>query len=120
MDYVEARLAGATVGPRATLEDQVDVLYYSGHGHSGTGKLNVYSGEVGPTDVRWKKGLQIAILAGCSGLDINNYNGNTLEPGANSPGKAWAKTGPNYLLGYNYRAPLDNQGSDTIIKMGDE
>jgi len=112
LDYLEFRLAGATSGSRAVVEDQVDWLYYSGHGHSGTGKLDVFNGTVGASDVRWSSGLEVAILAGCSILDINNLNGNTLEPGADSPGKAWAKVGPEYLLGYNFTAPSDTQGLD--------
>lgn len=60
--------------------------------------------------------LDVAVLAACSILDINDYNGN--YSGAAhllSPGKAWEETGPTNLLGYAYKAPLDAGGAPTRI-----
>ena len=57
----------------------------------------------------WCDDLDCVIIAGCSVLDINDYNNNF--PGLAhllSPGKAWEQTGPNILLGYCYKAPLDS------------
>lgn len=64
-------------------------------------------------------------MAGCSVLDINDYNGNyddngdkKTEPGPafkEFPGELWAATGPKTMLGYNFKAPLDNQGSAGVI-----
>ncbi len=64
----------------------------------------------------WGKDLECAIIDGCSVLDVNDYNNN--YPGddhTTSPGELWEKTGPTALLGYNYYAPLDTQGSASIV-----
>ena len=56
------------------------------------------------------------IIAGCSVLDIYDYNGNydgTAEH-TFSPGKDWEQTGPDSFLGYAYYAPRDTQGADRI------
>jgi hypothetical protein len=88
-------------------------LYYSGHGQA-SGRLDV---GVEPEDVLWNKEMKIAILAGCSVLDINDYNQNgkySVMDGALTPGERWNQTGPQFLLGYNHTAPSDEQNSDLI------
>lgn len=60
--------------------------------------------------------IDLFIIAGCSVLDVNDYNNNF--SGADhtaSPGEQWETTGPSVFLGYNAAAPQDNQNSDTII-----
>ena len=72
---------------------------------------------VQPQDVRWRDGLNIVIIAGCSVLDINDYNDNyTGSQHNDSPGKCWATTGPSYLLGYNFSGPSDRGGGADIAR----
>lgn len=71
----------------------------------------------------WKRDLDCVIIAGCSVLDINDYNNNFLDPRgewdpenhAASPGTLWESKGPNVLLGYNFRAPLDSSRAPAKI-----
>jgi hypothetical protein len=63
---------------------------------------------------QWNRDLDVVVFAGCSVLDINDYNDNFLDTYP-TPGQAWAETGPQFLLGYKNSAPFDSQGSDTII-----
>jgi hypothetical protein len=110
-----------TLSKRRLYRNQADILYISGHGSSAAGSIS----SVMPGTVDWKDDLDIVIMAGCSVVDINDYNGNydddgdgNTEPGPTSkvfPGEQWANTGPRVLLGYNYKAPLDTQGSAGII-----
>jgi hypothetical protein len=53
-----------------------------------------------------------AIFAGCAVLDVNNYNNNPDIDSAASPGKQWATATPDYLLGYNWIAPYDDNHGD--------
>ena len=57
------------------------------------------------------------VVAGCSVLDINDYENHypVGEGHEDSPGKRWEQVGPDTLLGYNYSAPLDSQGSADIV-----
>jgi hypothetical protein len=94
------------------LENQADFLYYSGHGYHDDNFLDFPFGEFRPSDVaggEWKKDLEIVFFAGCSVLDVTGDkwpSGNT-----NRPGKAWAKIGPTYFLGYEASAPGDSGGA---------
>ena len=120
---------GSVISNRRQVMNQADYFYYSGHGRHMDGKLltQTEAGEIFPSDVQpsWNKDLNVAIFAGCAVLDINDYNNNyggLLNPvralrGQHhaSPGKRWAQTGPDRFLGYNYRAPFDNQGAASII-----
>ena len=102
------------ISDKRQLMNQADYFYYSGHGWILTGE--VYPG--GPSDVTgyWDKDLDIVIFAGCSVLDINDYNNNTNGAAhLASPGKLWEPTGPSLFLGYNWKAPTDLQNSDSII-----
>jgi hypothetical protein len=102
------------VSDKRQLMNQADYFYYSGHGWILTGA--VYPG--GPSDVSgyWDKDLNVIIFAGCSVLDINDYNDNTNGAAhLASPGKLWEPIGPEYFLGYNWKAPTDLQNSDSII-----
>ncbi len=130
--YIAARI-GSSSEERAVAKNQVDWMYLSTHGHSDLGTIDVGVGEkITPPDVEWQDDLDIVIIAGCAVLDVNDYNGNYdddnadgdndrttgTEPGPSSlvfNGEKWANTGPKYLLGYNYNAPLDSQNSDRII-----
>ncbi len=96
------------------VENQADVLYYSGHGFHDQNVLGLPPLSFGPPDVagsEWKKDLEIVIFAGCSVLDVTNDK----LPGPAKPGKAWAKTGPTYFLGYEGLAPGDAGGAPQTI-----
>ncbi len=66
-------------------------------------------------------------MAGCSVLDIGSYRADAkgfgfgskiewlLAGGAWSPGKYWENTGPGYLLGYAWSAPVDTDGTADVI-----
>lgn len=116
--YVEA-VAGDKVSQIRQLQDQADTMYVSGHGNHRTG--TVLGGEMDPSAVKpyWNQDLDTVIIAGCSVLDINDYNNFfTAERGYNeadhnaSPGEIWATTGPKLLFGYNAAAPLDHNVGD--------
>ncbi|MEO5714178.1 MAG: hypothetical protein ABIT37_11880 [Luteolibacter sp.] len=118
--YVQAQMAH-TRSKRRLYRNQADILYISSHGMSKDGSI----ASVVPGTVDWKDDLDIAILAGCSVLDINDYNGNYDNDGDGKTevgpaahvfsGEQWAVTGPKTLLGYNYKAPLDTQGTPGIV-----
>jgi hypothetical protein len=107
---------------RYQVMNQADYFYYSGHGDHSTGNLIGISGgpSITPSLVSsyWNRDLKCVIFAGCSVLDINDYNGNYKDTVSHtsSPGKSWAKIeGPDTFLGYAFFAPLDIQGADTIM-----
>lgn len=95
--------------------NQADIFYYSGHGSHSDGSL---ANGLKPADVAayWGEDIDIAIFAGCSVLDINDYENNyTGAAHTASPGKKWEPLGPSTFLGYAYLAPLDSQGAPGII-----
>jgi len=102
--------------------NQADFFYYSGHGrHSDGSLMGLTNGpRLTPSLVSsfWNRDLKCVVFAGCSVLDINDYNGNydgTAEH-TSSPGKLWANVeGPTSFLGYAYKAPRDTQGADRIV-----
>ena len=113
VEVITVECTGSKSKPRQ-LMNQADVFYYSGHGSHASGALAYGS----PTSVQpyWDQDLKCVILAGCSVLDINDYNDNYSGSGHTVfPGKLWEPVGPPVLLGYNYKAPLDNQGAAAII-----
>lgn len=95
--------------------NQADYFYYSGHGSH---YANTIQGNFSPLDVSgyWNRDLDVVIIAGCSVLDINDYNSHYegSEHGL-SPGMAWEQAGPSVLLGYNYYAPSDASGAPASI-----
>ena len=101
--------------------NQADYFYYSGHGHHKWGMVDAFEPSV--IAGHWRKDLDCVIFAGCSVLDINDYNNNFLnsegewdpEDHAASPGKLWESKGPNVLLGYNYTSPGDAGGAPARI-----
>ena len=105
---------GGVRSARRQIMNQADFFYYSGHGHHRWGTVDDFD----PSAVAgyWMRDLDCVIFAGCSVLDINDYNDNFLnlegvwDPAdhAASPGKLWAAVGPKVLLGYNYYAPQDS------------
>lgn len=105
---------GGVVCQRRQIMNQADIFYFSGHGNHSDGTLE----GIGTSDVGnyWQQDLDIVVLSACSVLDINDYNGHYSGPDhIASPGKLWEQTGPTYFLGYNYTAPNDLQGTETII-----
>lgn len=106
---------GGAVSARRQVMNQADVFYISGHGGHAA---NMLQGRYTPSMLGdfWKRDLDCLIIAGCSLLDVNDYNGNF--QGADhlrSPGKEWEPTGPAVLLGYNYIAPGDRGGAPARI-----
>lgn len=112
---------GGVQSARRQIMNQADYFYYSGHGHHRWGTVDDF--EPGDVADYWRKDLDCVIFAGCSVLDINDYNNNFLsqsgvwdpEDHAASPGKLWETTGPKVLLGYNYYAPRDDGGAPQRI-----
>jgi uncharacterized protein (DUF2141 family) len=115
---------GTFVSHKRQVMNQADHFYFSGHGSHSEATLQ---GGFGPGDVTgyWDKDLDYTIIAGCAVLDIKNYRAQSFGPGTwlewwwaggdCSPGAQWEPKGPRYLIGYNWTAPLDNQGSAGII-----
>jgi hypothetical protein len=112
---------GRASSARRQIMNQADYFYYSGHGrHSDASLEGLKNGpRLAPSLVSsyWNRDLKCVVFAGCSVLDINDYNGNydgTAEH-TSSPGKLWANiVGPISFLGYAYKAPRDTQGADRI------
>lgn len=96
--------------------NQADYLYFSGHGLHDENYLAFPNGvKFVPGEVaggEWKDDLEIVLFAGCSVLDVT---GDKFPGNANRPGKAWAKKGPTYFLGYEGSAPGDAGGAPTTI-----
>ena len=105
---------GGVWAAKRQVMNQADYFYYSGHGHHRSGMVDDFRPDV--ILDHWKKDLDCVIFAGCSVLDINDYNNNFMslegnwdpEDHAASPGRLWESKGPNVLLGYNYYAPQDS------------
>lgn len=113
-EIVSAGYGGRSSAGRQIM-NQADCFYFSGHGSHATGELQ---GGLTPGMARgfWDRDLDTVIIAGCSVLDVNDYNGNYEGPDhALSPGRAWERTGPSVLLGYNYAAPGDAGGAPARI-----
>lgn len=115
--YIDHSFANIT--ENLPVPSQADFFYYSGHGLHASAKMRIGRDpdagyiELTYAEVKWDEDLDVLVVAGCSILDINNYNGNTLPtytpiPGW-KPGDNWSQTGPRIFLGYNWRAPLDLQ-----------
>ncbi|MGN0833588.1 MAG: hypothetical protein ACI4RD_08085 [Kiritimatiellia bacterium] len=105
---------GGVRSAKRQIMNQADYFYYSGHGHHRFGMVDDFVPDI--VSDYWRKDLDCVIFAGCSVLDINDYNNNFLNPEgvwdpedhAASPGKLWEVKGPSVLLGYNYHAPQDS------------
>ena len=115
-EVVSAEFCGFS-SPKRQIVNQADIFYYSGHGHHDSNDLG---GGFTPAMAvgKWNADLGCVILAGCSVLDINDYNNNYIDDEQShhaSPGKAWEQVGPGVLLGYNYSAPGDSGGAPTRI-----
>jgi len=116
-----------TLRGTAFIQHQADWFYYSGHGDYLTPVINwnkssfdLPDGYLNVNDIQaqkpWAQKLKRIIIAGCSLLDIKDYNrgfrkkykflsDNTLL----NPGKVLAESGvKETLLGYNFYAPADN------------
>jgi hypothetical protein len=111
-----------------------DVVYYSGHGLSGSGKLAIDTDPktcpqhgpvrdwLGASDLTpvWTSpmDLDVLILAGCSVLRIDFSTSTPTGPGVGWSGLLRAKGGPlAALLGYQSAAPCDNPNGDKIAKL---
>ncbi len=107
---------GTSCSANKQCQQQADVFYYSGHGEHDTGRLY---GVAVPADVtnHWRD-VETVIFAGCSVLDIGDKGNHYSNPASHSasPGLKWAaSSGANALLGYCWKAPLDNQGGVQIL-----
>ena len=121
-EVIQAVYAGMESNKRQIM-NQADYFYYSGHGRHSDGSLTGLSDGTRFTPALvssyWGRDLNCVIFAGCSVLDINDYNGNYEDDSAHncSPGKLWsAISGPESFLGYAYKAPSDIQNADEIIR----
>ena len=113
-EVVSAEYDGVTSEKRQMM-NQSDYFYFSGHGSHATGMIQ---GDFVPSMVAnyWTRDLDVAIIAGCSVLDIHDYNGNYGgTEHSSSPGIAWEQAGPDVLLGYAYIAPGDAGGAPARI-----
>ena len=119
---------GGKESERRQLMNQAYYFYYSGHGSIVSGALQ---GGFSPNTVsgKWKKDLNCAVFAGCSVLGIGNYRIKATDLFTklnwlyrtnlgkdSSPGVAWEISGSKILLGYCWRAPLDNLGATKIAQ----
>ena len=119
-EIITAQIGGVD-SKRRQIMNQADYFYYSGHGrHSDGSLMGLTNGpRLTPSLVSsyWNRDLKCVVFAGCSVLDINDYNGKyagTAEH-TSSPGKLWSNIeGPTSFLGYAYKAPRDTQGADRI------
>jgi hypothetical protein len=115
VELVQANYGGGLVQTKwRQVMNQANTFYFSGHGSHATASF--YGTTPDHVKPYWDQDLETVIIAGCSVLDINDYNNNFDGDEHNaSPGKKWGTTGPKIFLGYNYEAPLDTQGSAGII-----
>ena len=110
--------------------NQAEVFYFSGHGFPGTRKdgpnfLISNDMAVNGIDLKtyWNEDLHIAVMAGCSAVNINNLNPDpnayspaTIGPDAGYyPGEFMNLIGPRYILGYGASAPADIHGAGGIV-----
>ncbi len=107
---------GTSSSTKKQCQQQADVFYYSGHGEHDTGRLY---GTAVPADVTnlWRD-VDTVVFAGCAVLDIGDRGNHYSNPASHSasPGVKWAASaGAGALLGYCWKAPLDNQGSVRIL-----
>jgi hypothetical protein len=85
-------------------------MYVSGHGDHESGEVvGLKPGEI---NNHWKDDLRKVFIAGCSVLDINDYNDNYNNTPPDSPGEKWVDKGPKLWFGYNWYAPLDDNVGD--------
>jgi hypothetical protein len=114
---------GTALSDRRQIANQADTFYFSGHGFHFTGQLSGdqttnFSFTFGPDEAIWSKELKVAIIAGCSVLDIKDFRAQSFgwmsrldvikHGGYTSPGEKWENIGPKYFLGYCWKAPLDS------------
>ncbi|MBQ3749553.1 MAG: hypothetical protein II863_19250 [Kiritimatiellae bacterium] len=107
---------GTSRSTKKQCQQQTDVFYYSGHGEHDTGRLY---GTAVPADVTnlWRD-VDTVVFAGCAVLDIGDRGDHYSNPASHSasPGVKWAASaGAGVLLGYCWKAPLDNQGAVRIL-----
>jgi hypothetical protein len=117
------------------IRSPAEVVYYSGHGVSASGKLVIdidnkpcptpvrgtYHDWLGPADLTpvWTRSmdLDVLILAGCSVLKIDFSTSPPSGPGLEWAKLLLAKRGPLVaLLGYQEGAPCDSRGGDKIAR----
>ena len=108
--------SGVSCSTKKQCQQQADVFYYSGHGEHDTGRLY---GVAVPADVtnHWRD-VETVVFAGCAVLDIGDKGNHYSNPASHSasPGLKWAaSSGASALLGYCWKAPLDNQGAVQIL-----
>lgn len=90
------------------------VLYLSTHGLHLPGTIG---NSISSEDVDWQW-VDTVIIAGCSVLDIGDFNGNFPdESPPSNPGLGWATTGPFELMGYNAAAPSDDRQAGLLTAL---
>ncbi len=126
---------GGGLYARMRVRNQAEVLYFSGHGLGGSNSLTIGSTTIRPgkfigdpgeplrpinlEPVHWQGNLRRVIIAACSVLDINDYNGWWPSSSPNG-GLVWDHVLGNpgrgaRLFGYNQAAPLGPVTDTNII-----
>ena len=118
---------GGMKSPKRQIMNQSDIFYYSGHGNLRTGVLQGgFSPDLAAT--YWQKDLNCVVFAGCSVLNIGKFRNESFgwttsmywhwrtKGSVPSPGKIWAENVRGVLLGFCWRAPLDNAGGRDIAE----
>ncbi|MFA5509142.1 MAG: hypothetical protein WC423_27210, partial [Vulcanimicrobiota bacterium] len=142
-EVLTAQVKGTAGKAKLRVKNPADVLYYSGHGLHGTSALAYFStkpmgenvsGELIPQFLNpleekklrtadWEK-VSVAIIAGCSVLDINDYSHEfdndwlRRSPDGIEPGIEWDRVigqGSANLFGYRHFAPLGPFTDTSII-----
>jgi len=96
---------------QVSARNTADWLYFIGHGNHRSGAI--WTEKYGdsylhyilpppqPDLLPWEGEIELAVLASCSVLDINDYNFNYPMEHDSSPGKYWARLKGMTLLGFN-------------------
>lgn len=118
--------AESTLSSPRPVQQQADLLYYSGHGSHATGRLLFGSGSsMSPSDIGdyWVD-VDTIIIAGCAVLDIKDFRASSFsfrtklkwhyKGGATNPGIKWESLGLDLYLGYAWLAPRDSEGGNAI------
>jgi hypothetical protein len=116
-EMILLRSGGTIVSPRAYIQNQANWFYYSGHGYYGLELLYGVNSSLRVETIKdtnaWKQALDTVFIAGCSLLDINDYNRGLRDikhyTTLTNPGAKLAGAGPKMLLGYNFKSPTDNR-----------
>jgi hypothetical protein len=117
-----------SVSKPTQIMNQGEIFYFSGHGFPGeraTGPTFTVNDTqtLNGTDLKkyWSDDLNLVVIAGCSVVNVNNWNPNPAYFAATTgpnidyyPGEFMNLSGPRFILGYGSSAPRDTQNADVI------